>query len=125
MRNLIGLLVVACIAVVAYKVWFSQMKSEGAGTPAQTIDVVGVKMDLLAIAQGERTYQAEHGAYVPLDQLVSSGAINMTRSGRDGFTYDVEVSDSGFQAVAHCPNATFPGCTDWSVGPTMDVQPAP
>ena len=52
MRSLAGLvsvLVVALIAGLFYKYYFSQ--STGAGTPAQTINVVGVKSDLIAIAQ--------------------------------------------------------------------------
>jgi len=127
MRSVVGLLVVAVIAVVAYKVWFSQMRAEGTGasTPMQTIDVVGVKGDLLGIAQAERAYQAEHGWYASLDDLVSSGALTMKRTGRDGFTYDVEASAGSFRAVAHCPATTNPGCTNYAVDQNMQVQPAP
>ena len=60
MRSLAGLvsvLVVALIAGLFYKYYFSQ--STGAGTPAQTINVVGVKSDLIAIAQAERAYQEQ------------------------------------------------------------------
>lgn len=127
MRSVVGLLVVAVIAVVAYKVWFSQMRAEGTGasTPMQTMDVVGVKGDLLGIAQAERAYQAEHGSYASLDDLVSSGALTMKRTSRDGYTYDVEASAASFRAVAHCPAATNPGCTNYAVDQNMQVQPAP
>ena len=63
MRSLAGLLVVALISVLAYKLYFSKMQSSETGTPVQTISVVGVKNDLLAIARAERAYQAEHGSY--------------------------------------------------------------
>jgi hypothetical protein len=125
MKSIIGLLVVALIVGVAYKVWFSQLKSEGAGTPVQTIDVVGVKTDLLGIAQAERGYQAEHGNYISLDELISSGALTMTKPGRDGYTYEVQTTDGGFRAVAHCPATTSAGCTNWSVNQDMDVEQAP
>ncbi|HUJ30441.1 MAG TPA: hypothetical protein VLY23_04125 [Candidatus Acidoferrum sp.] len=126
MRSVIGLLVVALIVGVAYKVYFSQMRAAGAGaTPVQTIDVVGVKNDLLGIAQAERAYQAEHGSYASLDELVSSGALTMKRTSRDGYTYDVETSAGSFRAVAHCPAATSPGCTNFSVDETMEVHVAP
>lgn len=127
MGRIVGLLVVALIAVVMYKLYFSKMQNSGAvaGTPTQTIDVVGVKNDLLGIAQAERAYQAEHGSYVSLGELSSSGALTMKRTSRDGYTYDVETSASTFRAVAHCPAATSPGCTSWAIDQSMEVQPVP
>jgi hypothetical protein len=124
MRNLMGLLVVALIVVLAYKFYFSKLQSTETGAPAQIIDVVGVKNDLLGIAQAERAYQAEHGSYASLSDLTSSGALAMTKTGRDGYTYEVETSSSTFRAIAHCPAATSPSCQNWAVGPTMEVQPA-
>lgn len=123
MRNLVGLLVVALIVALAYKYYFSKLESQQTGSPAQTINVVGVKNDLLTIAEAERAYQAEHGAYASLDELKSSGAMTMVKSGRDGYTYDVETSTGGFRATAHCPATTSPGCTDWSVDQSMEVSP--
>jgi hypothetical protein len=125
--SLVGLLVVALIAVLVYKFYFSQGQSTGMGgaTPLQTINVVGVKNDLLAIAQAERAYQAEHGSYVSLDELTSSGALTMTKSGRDGYTYEVESSSSRFRVVARCPAATSPGCTNYAIDQTMEIQTAP
>lgn len=126
MRSVVSLLVVALIAVLAYKFWFSQLQNggTGTGTPAQTITVVGVKNDLLAIAQAERAYQAEHGSYASLDELNSSGDLAISKTGRDGYVYEEETSSTGFRIVAHCPSATSPGCEDWSVDETMEVSPA-
>lgn len=118
--NLVGLLVVALIAILAYKFYFSQ--STGTATPKQTIDVVGVKNDLIAIAQAERAYQAEHNSYGSLSDLTSSGALSMSRSGRDGYTYEVETSSDSFRAIAHCPAATMPDCTSYAVDQTMEIQ---
>lgn len=127
MGRVVGLLVVALIAVLMYKFYFSKLQNSGtgAGTPTQTIDVVGVKNDLIGIAQAERAYQAEHGSYVSLEELTSSGALTMKKTGRDGYTYDVETSGATFRAIAHCPAATTPGCTSWAVDQTMEVQPVP
>jgi hypothetical protein len=122
--SLIGLLVVALIAGLIYKNYIEKVKSTSGMTPVQTINMVGVKNDLLAIAQAERAYQAEHGAYASLGDLTSSGALTMTSSSRDGYTYDVDVSGGGFRAFTHCPVATNPGCQNWSVDQTMEVQPA-
>jgi hypothetical protein len=124
MRGLLSLVLALAIALVAYKLYFAEMKS---GTTARnavsTIDVVGVKNDLLAIAQAERTYQAEHGDYASLEALASSGAISFERSGRDGYTYEVETSADSFRVVAHCPRTTAPCCSNWVVDQTMEVRP--
>jgi hypothetical protein len=127
MKSMIGLLVVALIAGLIYKFYFTRMQTSGMGsaTPAQTIDVVGVKNDLIGIAQAERAYQAEHGSYASLDDLISSGGLTMKKTGRNGYTYDVETSASGFRAVAHCPAATSPGCQNYSVDQTMEVEVTP
>jgi hypothetical protein len=127
MKSMIGLLVVALIAGLIYKFYFTRMQSSGMGaaTPAQTIDVVGVKNDLIGIAQAERAYQAEHGSYASFDDLISSGGLTMKKTAHDGYTYDVETSASGFRAVAHCPAGTSPGCQNYSVDQTMEVQVTP
>ena len=122
MKSLAGLLIVALLAALVYKYYFSSLQSAGSGTPAQTIDIVGVKNDLLGIAQAERAHQAEHGSYASLDELISSGELTMTRTGRNGYTYSVETSDQSFRAIAHCPTATFPGCSNYAVDQSMEVQ---
>jgi len=124
LASLGSLLVVALIAVLAYRFWFSQMQSTtGSATPTQTISVVGVKNDLISIAQAERMYQAQHGSYGSLDDLVSSGALSIPKTGRDGYVYEAETSNSGFRIIAHCPSATSAGCQDWAVDETMQVAP--
>ena len=125
MASMIGLLVVALIAALVYKYYFSTLKTSGGGTPKQVINIVGVKSDLIGIAQAERLYQAQNGSYASLDQLKSSSALAINSSGRDGYTYDVETSDGAFRAVAHCLASTSPGCTDWVVDQTMEVHPVP
>lgn len=123
--SILGLLVVALIAAMVYKFYFQKMGAAGTATPVQTIDVVGVKNDLLAIAQAERLYQAQHGSYASLDELNSSGAMTVTKTSRDGYTYEVQTSSADFHVIAHCPTATQPGCMNYSVDPSMEVTTAP
>ena len=122
---MVGLLVVALIAALTYKYYFSQAHSPEAATPTQTVNLVGVKNDLIAIAQAERTYGLEHGSFVSLDALISSGAVTVTKSNRAGYTYDIETSSDNFRVVAHCPTATMPGCSNYSVDQTMEVRTEP
>jgi hypothetical protein len=122
MKSLAGLLIVALLAALVYKYYFSSLQSAGTGTPAQTIDVVGVKNDLISIARAERAHQAQNGSYTSLDQLISSGELTMKQTSRNGYTYSVETSDQSFRAIAHCPTATFPGCSNYAVDQSMEVQ---
>lgn len=125
MKGMLGILVVALISLLAYKYYFAKAQSDGTGTPAQTINIVGVKNDLIALAQAERAFQAEHGGFASLDDLTSSGALAMQNRSRQGYTYEIENATSGFKVVAHCPTATNPGCTDYFIDQTMEVQSAP
>ena len=71
----------------------------------QAISTTGVEMDLNAIAQAERVYFAQNGSYADLDRLASSGAMNIARTGRDGYTYSVDASGSTFTATAIHPDS--------------------
>ena len=125
MRSLIGLVVVLAIVFAGYKLFFAQLQATGSAQPTRTIDVVGVKNDLLAIAQAERVYQAEHSSYATMDQLTSSGALSMQKSGRGGYTYSADASPSSFRVIATCPVATAPGCSNYAVDETMEVRSTP
>jgi hypothetical protein len=124
MRALIGLIIVALIIGAIY--WFSirQVQPEGPGTVAtQAISLTGVKNDLNAIAQAERQYQAQNGSYATLDELISSGALQMARRSRDGYTYEVEVSGNGFTATAR--HTGGPGGVRWPtlvIDQTMEIR---
>lgn len=122
MKSLAATLVVLVVSLLIYKYYFGKAESDGAGTPAQTINIVGVKNDLIAIAQAERAYQAEHGSYASLDDLTSNGAVTFEKRGRQGYTYEIQNPAGGFRVVAHCPAATNPGCADYSIDQSMEVQ---
>lgn len=126
MRSVITLLAVVAIALVSYKLFFLQMRKDAGGTanPVQVIDVVGVKNDLLAIAQAERAYQAEHGSYASLGDLTSTGSLTFRRTNRDGYTYAIETTADTFRVVAHCPASAAAGCSDYSVDQSMEITPA-
>jgi hypothetical protein len=124
--NLVAVLVVAAVVGFTYKYYLQNEPAAPISHPKQTIDVIGVQNDLLGIAQAERMYQAEHSSYGSLDDLLTSGAMNMKKSGRDGYTYEAaEVSADSFRIVARCPSHTTPGCTNYSIDQTMQVRPAP
>ena len=124
MRSVVGLMLTLLIVFGTYKLFFAQLQSTGSAAPTRTVDVAGVKNDLVSIAQSERIYQAEHSAYGSLDQLTSSGAMSMAKTGRDGYTYDVDASASSFRVVAHCPAAN-PGCSNYAIDNSMTISTLP
>jgi hypothetical protein len=100
MRSLVSTLVVAVVALGIYY-YFLKSAAPAPGTAVtQQISLTGVQMDLLAIAQAERAYDAQNGGYASFDQLTSSGSLAMPRSGRDGYTYAVVTTPLGFMATA-------------------------
>jgi hypothetical protein len=124
--SIASLVIVLLIGLFVYRNYLTQSSSSAAvANPTQTIDAVGVKNDLIAIGQAERIYQVEHSSYASLDELVSSGAMAMKKTGRDGYTYDVSTSADGFTVTAHCPAAASPGCSNFSLDQNMQVQATP
>src|SRR5690349_16460648 len=74
--------------------------SAGSGSPTATVDLIGVRNDLLSIAQAERSHAALQGSYVPIETLRSQGELTMGRNNRGPYNYSAELGDSGFRIVA-------------------------
>ena len=68
--------------------------------PRATIDVAGVKNDLVAIASAERRRFASDGKYVDISDLISNGDISMQQPSRGPFSYASSISDTGFTITA-------------------------
>lgn len=102
MKKVGGLLGLVIALGVGYFIFKAQMTTgpTGGAPPQQTIDVAGVKNDLLAIGQAERMYLASHGTYASIEQLQQDGAINFSGTNRRGYNYSVEISGERFRIVA-------------------------
>jgi len=106
MRALALVLVAALIAFGAYQFYLKNMPTTDAGTAStQAINLTGVRMDLLQIAQAERGNQALNSKCASMEELMSSGSLSMARPGREGYAYEVNCgSGSDFEVVArHAP----------------------
>ena len=57
-------------------------------------------MDLLQIAEAERSFIALNSRCAPLDELASSSDLPVPRTGRDGYTYSVDCSGAQFTVSA-------------------------
>jgi len=106
MRALAALLVAVGIGFAIYQYYLKQMPTSDAGTAAtQAISLTGVRSDLLQIANAERQAFVANGKCSSLDELISSGAMRMDRTERDGYTYQINCNSMDFQVVAEHPPA--------------------
>ncbi len=96
----ITLIIVVGIGAYIYMRQTQSVMTAGTNNPTATVDLIGVRNDLLALAQAERSYGALNSKYVPLDELRASGSLRMTRNNRGPYTYSAEVSDTSFRIVA-------------------------
>lgn len=100
------LLVAVGIGWAIYQYYLKQMPTSDPGTAAtQAINLTGVRSDLLQIAQAERSTFALNGKCASLEELISTNAMRMDRTGRGGYTYTINCSGMDFQVVAEHPPA--------------------
>ena len=127
MRGIVGLVAALVIGFLVYRAYLTQTlpKEEGGGSPIQAISTTGVKNDLIAIAQAERAYLAEHGSYASLDELTSSGALTMKRSSRDGYSYSIDTQAGGFTVTARYSGPISPPPSSFVIDQTMEVHRVP
>jgi hypothetical protein len=107
MRAFALILVAAAMVGGIYFFYVKRMPTTDSGTaPTQAISLTGVRMDLNQIAQAERTYVASNGHCVSLDELSSSGLMNLAKTERDGYSYEIRCgSGNEFSVVARHPSA--------------------
>lgn len=117
----VGLLIALAVGALVYS---KQAKSfmgggaEGAqASPRVTVNIAGVKNDLIGIANAERTFYAQNNKYAGLDELRSSGTLNLATNGRGPYTYSADFTDTSFRITA-----IYSGPTDTSLPQTMSID---
>jgi hypothetical protein len=119
----ISLIIVVGIGAYIYEHQTQSVMSAGSSNPTATVDLIGVKNDLLAIAQAERSHQAAQGSYVSIEGLRSQGDLTMTRDNRGSYNYSAEISDGSFRIVATYSGAEGSGMPKTlSIDQTMQVS---
>ena len=113
----ISLIIVVGIGAYIYMRQTQGVMSAGSSNPTATVDLIGVRNDLLAIAQAERSHQAAQGGYVSIEALRSQGDLTMTRDNRGPYNYSAEISDSSFRIVA-----TYSGPESSGMPKTLSVD---
>jgi hypothetical protein len=119
--GILGLVLVAAIVYYVYSIQFSRM--EGGMPPAQQIDLVGVRSDLISIAQSERIFLATNGTYGTLEQLQRSGGLKPAGIRRRGYVYEAEIDGARhFRIVARPADPSGPERPGLSIDETMQIS---
>jgi hypothetical protein len=130
MKGLIGVLVIAAVGLGIYMYSLKQMAPGPGMVVTQNISIVGVKNDLVGIAQAERMYYTQNGSYADLPTLASTGTMNIARTSRDGYTYTATPSGNTFTVIAtYTPppvenpaGVTPPHFPTFTIDQTMEVH---
>ena len=121
----VGVLIVAALGFYIYTKQAQSVAPAGEGvaaSPRATVDLAGVKNDLLAFANAEKQEYALDGKYLPLDDLRAKGTV-LPRSQRGPFSYNAEVSDTSFRVVATYSGPDVAGVPkSMSIGDSMQIE---
>jgi hypothetical protein len=123
--GLLGVVIALGIGYFIFKSQVSQLPQGPGGSaapPKQIIDTLGVKNDLIAIAQAERLYLAANGSYATVDQLQQDGSIAFSGTGRRGYNYVAEIDDGQhFKITATPADPAKDGWPKLAIDETMQV----
>jgi hypothetical protein len=98
--SFVALIIVVGVGAYIYMRQTQNVTQAGTSNPRATVDLIGVKNDLLAIAQAERSHGALQGSFVSIDELRSQGDLTMSRNSRGPYTYSADVSAGSFRILA-------------------------
>ena len=123
MSRLFGFLGIVIVLAVGMHIYSQQVKSAtavgGQGSPTGTVNITGVRSDLLSLASAERNYYAQQGKYASLEDLISEKYVTIERS-RPPYSYEISTTSSGFQVTASRSTPGSPAKI-W-IDETMQIQ---
>lgn len=122
MKATAGFLGIVLALGAAFYLYSAQLTRAGGGaSPREQIDVTGIRMALLEIAQAERTYVAAHGAYGTLEQLRAEGAPALGTD-RRGYTFQLDLDGSqAFKATATPTDRNKQGWPTLTIDASMQI----
>ena len=124
MRSVAGILGLVIVGATVYYLYtFQFSRVEGGAPPGRQIDVVGVRSDLIALAQSERIFLATNGVYGTLEQLQKSGNMGSTGTRRRGYVYEAEIDGARhFRIVARPADPSGPERPTFSIDETLQIS---
>jgi hypothetical protein len=120
--GIVGLLAVLGIGWHLYSLQVAPVVKGGA--PASLINTVGVKNDLLSLAQCERFYLAAHGRYGDMEQLRQAGDLNpFPGDNHRGYDYEIEIEGAAhFRITAKPADPAQADLPTLSIDETMQIR---
>lgn len=124
MFGFISLIIVMAAGMFIYTRQIKSVAPEGSTpSPKATIDLQGVRRDLLQFAKAEQQHLAMDGHYVSLDELRSGGDTGLPNDSRENFQYSIEVSTGSFMVTATYAGPPIDGVPKtMRIGPEMTIS---
>ena len=125
MKTALGMVGLLVVLGIGYAIYTSQIQHLSNDKPLKLeIDLVGIKADLLSLAQAERLYLASNGTYATLEQLRRSNMMNSFPAGnRSGYKYTIEVEGAEhFQITASPTGSSQPDFPTLSIDESMQIM---
>ncbi len=95
----------------------------GTANPRATIDLAGVKNDLLQFARAEQQHFASEGKYLSLEEMRSAGDTGLPSDSRGPFVYSIDASSTTFTVTATYTGGAIEGVPKTlHVGPEMSIS---
>ena len=117
----LGIVLALGTALYLYNAQLKSTVAAGNASPQEQIDVTGIRMALLEIAQVERNYAAAHGTYGTFEQLRAEGSPALGED-RRGYTFQLELNGSqSFKATATPTDTNKQGWPTLSIDASMQV----
>jgi hypothetical protein len=118
--GILGIVLAMGTALYVYNTQLTHITA-GAASPQEQIDVTGIRMALLEIAQAERIYVAAHGTYGTFEQLRADGAPAVGAD-RRGYVFQLELNGSqSFKATATPTDSSKQGWPTLSIDGGMQI----
>lgn len=125
MSRAVGFIAVLLVVVVGAWYYLKTTQSAspaGTNNPTATVNLAGVKNDLVTLANAERRHFASEGKYVSIDELRSNGDISMPSNSRGPYSYSSDVTATGFRITATCSGACAGLPASFSIDETMQIS---
>src|SRR5512146_811227 len=107
MSRVFSFIAVLIVVAAGMYIYMQQTKAVSPGgvegntaNPRATIDLAGVKNDLLQFARAEQQHMATDGKYMSLDEMRSSGDTGLPGDSRGPFSYSIEAGATAFTVTA-------------------------
>ena len=130
MSRIFSFIAILIVAGAGMYIYLQQTKAVSPGgvagntaNPRATIDLVGVKNDMLQFARAEQQHFASEGKYLTLDEMRAAGDTGIPGYGRGPFQYSIDASATTFTVHATMSGPAIEGVPKaLHLGPDMSIS---